>query len=115
MCIRDSAWNHHERGNRRNVQREVLFAHVDELEIDAGDLNVELRLLQFWRQLHGAGDLLIENGGLGEFLFEFGLGNDFGGLLERRRDYRKSDRNGFPVEHEANLELDGAEIRVIND
>src|SRR6185369_4551218 len=88
---------------------------IDELEIDAGDLNVKLRLLEFGRQLHAGGDLLVENGGLGQFLFEFGLGNDFRGLLERRRDDREPDWDGFPVEHEANLELDGAEIRVIND
>ena len=112
----DVAGDHHQRGNRRDVQTErLILAGIDHLKVNALHLNVELRHLELRRQLSGGGDLAVQHGGLRELLFELSGGNQFDRVRELRRDNRKQNRDSFAVQHKRRLELDDAEVRFINE
>ena len=106
--------NHHQRGNGRHLEIEVNLHFFHPLKVDAHHLEVELCRLQLGRQFRRGSDLLIDGRGLRQHRLQFGLGNDLRALLKRRRDHRELHRDGFAIQHKAHLELDRAEILLIN-
>ena len=86
-----------------------------DLEIDALDLDVQIRGFEFRRQgHHRRGDLLVQHRRLLQLRFDFRLRNQLRGVLELRGDDREADRDRLAIEDEGDVELDGAEVRVVN-
>ncbi len=113
--VTEIPWNHHQRRDGRDLQRQILVFEIDFLEINSLDLDVQAGGLQLRGEFGAGGDLLVDGLRPGQLCLEFGRGNDFRGLLERRGHHWKSHRDGLAVEDECDLELDRVKILFIED
>ena len=110
----DVAGDDHERGDGRDPQGQILFAHIDPLEIDALDLDVELRLREL-RRKHGAGgNFLVDQRRRDQTPLKFGRRNDLRVAVEARGDHGEFHGDAFAIEHESDLELHRPEIILID-
>ena len=107
--------NDHQRGDRRNLQLEILVPQLGLLEVQRLDLDVGHDRLQFRGQHEALGELAVDCLRLAQPFFELCRRNDFRGLLEGWRDHGELDVHAFAaLEDEAHFELHRAEIVLVD-
>ena len=111
----DVAGNDHQRGNRRNLQPQVILRTlVNRLKIQALDLDIRLRRAQALRHLHRRHQLPVDALRLQQARFQLRRRYHLRGLPKRRRHHRKFHRHHRPVNHKSHLKLNCPEVVLVN-
>ena len=111
----DLARYHHEAGERRDAELQILFStRVDKLNVDRLDLDIEVGGFKGGRKLGPEGEFVIDAICFSESGLQFRPGNGLGLLAKGGRDHREADRNGLAVHHKPHFELDRAEVALVD-